>query len=558
MDNLFVKSKNLANLIFMIFGQSGAKLGWVDGLYLLRARWPLVLLIGSLVLLVGAVVRSKTPRLHEATVRISLDGLDGSVKAPAAGPEFQMDRRSDWIRQAAELSSRSLLSEVIAPCGLPARWGFTEEEEGFRLLESRLRVESVPSQRLFVVSARDLTREHAAALANVIAGRFVARKESEAKAEASARVRRFERERDECSGRMEATEARLVELAKEEGGSSEEVAELRRLLVSQRNLSHSLEAKRQMALLEAKEPKPVARVVSPATADQAVAVNPPWLGLPGLSVLGLALGIVLALSVRRGGMRWSTVADLMRRLDVPVVGFAPLSGVSVVRMKEAPPSVLEPYRDVRNRLLRLPTGECTLLILMPARRNDPVSEAVANLACVLADAGRTVLVIDADFRRPILHGYFDAAQHPGLSDFLSGEMRLEETVIRSRRPNLWFMPAGPLHADPGGLLGGRRMDDLIWELKRRFDFILIASPSIHATSDAGLLAGLADYTLAATPYLGHSLRCLRETKTALETVSASFAGVLLTTRVERAETGEAPAPEVMEESAPKAGISPRK
>jgi len=151
--------------------------------------------------------------------------------------------------------------------------------------------------------------------------------------------------------------------------------------------------------------------------------------------------------------------------------------------------------------------------------------------CVLADAGRTTLVIDADFRQPTLHGFFDAARHPGLSDFLSGEMRLEETVVRSRRPNLWFMPTGPLHDDPGGLLNGRRMGDLVWELRSRFEFILIASPSIHEVSDAGLLAGLADYTAVVTPCAGHSLRQLRETKTALETVSAPLGGVILTTRV---------------------------
>jgi succinoglycan biosynthesis transport protein ExoP len=157
-----------------------------------------------------------------------------------------------------------------------------------------------------------------------------------------------------------------------------------------------------------------------------------------------------------------------------------------------------------------------------------VAEVVAGLATVLADAGRTTLVIDADFRTSALHGLFDAALHPGLSDFLSGEMRLEETVVRSRRANLWFMPAGPLPGDPGGLLNGRRMTDLIWDLRSRFDFILLVSPSIHEVSDGGLLAGIADYTLVATPNGGHGIKRLLETKRALETVSAAMGGVVLT------------------------------
>jgi tyrosine-protein kinase Etk/Wzc len=176
---------------------------------------------------------------------------------------------------------------------------------------------------------------------------------------------------------------------------------------------------------------------------------------------------------------------------------------------------------------------------MPMRGKDPVAEAVASLGAVLADAGRTTLVIDADFRSSALHELFEAARHPGLSDFLSGEMRLEETVIRARRPNLWFMPTGPLPEDPGGLLGGRRMTDLIWDLRSRFDFILLVSPSIHEVSDGGLLANLADYTLVTTPDAGHSFKRLQETKTALETVSAQMGGVLLTKRVVVDLVGEA-------------------
>ncbi|HRD64302.1 MAG TPA: CpsD/CapB family tyrosine-protein kinase, partial [Nocardioides sp.] len=169
-----------------------------------------------------------------------------------------------------------------------------------------------------------------------------------------------------------------------------------------------------------------------------------------------------------------------------------------------------------------------IVALMPLRRSDRPAEVIANLAGVLADAGRTVLVIDADFRSPALHSAFEAARHPGLSDFLSGEMRLEETVVRSRKANLWFMPSGPLHDDPGGLLNGRRMADLVGDMRRRFDFVLVASPSIHTSSDAGVLAHLADSTAVVTAYSGHSVRSLRETSIALDLAGSALAAVILT------------------------------
>lgn len=146
-----------------------------------------------------------------------------------------------------------------------------------------------------------------------------------------------------------------------------------------------------------------------------------------------------------------------------------------------------------------------------------------------------VLVIDADFRHPRLHRFFDAANHPGLSDYLSGEMRLEETVIKVRRPNLWFMPSGPLHEDPCGLINGRRMGDLIWDMRSRFDFILVVSPSIHEVSDAGALASLADFTALVTPYWACSISQLKKAKLALEAASARLCAVLLTTKLESPE-----------------------
>ena len=197
----------------------------------------------------------------------------------------------------------------------------------------------------------------------------------------------------------------------------------------------------------------------------------------------------------------------------------------------APSLLIEAYRDLRTKLLRLPAGDCVLMTLLPMRgRDEGTAEVVTNLAAVLADAGRMVLVIDADFRAPRLHAQFDAANHPGLSDFLSGEMRLEETVIKCRRPNLWFMPSGPLHDDPCGLISGRRMGDLIWDMRSRFEFILIASPSIHEFSDAGALVALSDFTTLVAPYPESSISQLEKSRLAIEESSARLTAVFLTTK----------------------------
>jgi capsular exopolysaccharide synthesis family protein len=512
----------------MIFGRIAARFGTYECFYLVRAQWPLILLTVSLVLLGGAVIRKQMPQLHEADVVIDLESEDAGPIDGAAGPEFRPIPQSGLKRGIAELESRDLWEEAAARVDLVRRWGCDSTEEAMERLADRLRVGPDRSGEAIRLSVRDLSPEHAAALANAIADRFVARRDEAAREDARSRVRRLQEERDEAEREIGETEARLVELSRDASGG-EDPAELRRHLLTLRHLHHSLEAKHQQAVLEAEIATTPIRLAEPASPDRVRLIRQPWLSLPGLFLIGIVVGVLVAVARgSAGGKRWDALADLMKRLDVPIAGFAPLANRSPVGIREFPDAWIEPYRELRNRLFRLPAGECLILTVMPLRGKDPVAEVVAGLATVLADAGRTTLVIDADFRASAVHDLFDAARHPGLSDFLSGEMRLEETVVRSRRANLWFMPAGPLPGDPGGLLNGRRMTDLIWDLRSRFDFILLASPSIHEVSDGGLLAGIADYTLVSTPIGGHGIKRLLETKRALETVSAVMGGVVLT------------------------------
>lgn len=531
----------------MIFRQGRTGYGWVDFLYLLRSRWPEVLLVTSVVLLAGAAWKRFTPGLVEAEAKIAIVGGGLGENPTSAAEGFRPSGSHDLYREAGEIGSRAMLSEVAGPSGIAKRWKFGESEDLLRLLESRVSIEVFPEERHLVVAARDLTAKHAASLANAIGDRYLARKETEARAEAGARVRRLAEEIEERHREISRIEDELVTLA-DSGADQEAMVPLRRRLATSQNLIHSLGAKHQLALIEAEEAAGNARVVSYARPEQVRASTPWWLSLPGLSLAGILAGIaaVAALELGFRRTRWDALSDLMGRLDLQFAGFAPVQGGSPVTGLAVTAAVLEPYRDLRNRLLRLPLGECLVVTLMPRRRQDASPEAVANLACVLSDAGRTVLVIDADFRNPSLHPLFDAARHPGLSDFLSGEMRLEETVIRSRHANLWFMPPGPLHDDPGGLLNGKRMDDLVRDLKTRFDFILVSSPSIHEVSDASILASLADCNAVITPYLGHSVRKLRETRTALETVHAPLSGVLLTMCVDTAPVVDGKVPEVPE------------
>lgn len=518
----------------MVSEQITEKFRWEDCLYLFSSRWHIVLLIASLVWLAGATAKRKRPPLQAVEAHLILQKGDREGNSDPISSPFRTTAEEDLIREAAELGSRTLLSEVAGALDLSTRWKISDVGELMSRLESRVEISVAPESRSLRVRARGETPAEATELANAIAYRFVTRKESEARAEVNARARRLEQEMLERHAEVASIEAELVAIASDPAAVPADASPLRRRLVTVRNLIHSLEAKQQLALIEAEEVRGEAKLVAPALPDGAVATTALWLTLPAIFSAGLLAGcgtvLGLALIFRRS--RWDAISHLISRFDLHFAGIAPVTGRGTATPGSMPEAVLEPYRDLRNRILRLPAGECVWMTMMPLSRRDPGGEAIIHLASVLADSGCTVLVIDADFRRPSLHQYFDAANHPGLSDYLSGEMRLEETVIRSRRANLWFMPTGPLHQDPGGLLNGKRMDDLVRNLRSRFDYVLVASPSIHEVSDAGVLAGISEFNTLIAPYRGISFRRLHETRVALETVAAPLSGIILTMRVE--------------------------
>jgi protein-tyrosine kinase len=136
---------------------------------------------------------------------------------------------------------------------------------------------------------------------------------------------------------------------------------------------------------------------------------------------------------------------------------------------------------------------------------DGKSLVSVNLAFSFArDAGRRVILIDCDLRRPSLHRYLGTQSHPGVIDFLNGGTLKPYCYMRRLR-NLFVMTSGGEADNPVGLLSSERMRELLQYLRTEFDTILIDSPPIHPISDARILCDLADGTVLVvrrgkTPY----------------------------------------------------------
>ncbi|HVX67962.1 MAG TPA: CpsD/CapB family tyrosine-protein kinase [Bryobacteraceae bacterium] len=164
------------------------------------------------------------------------------------------------------------------------------------------------------------------------------------------------------------------------------------------------------------------------------------------------------------------------------------------RPQEAPS---EEFRSLRTRLNHLqnlqPIHRVVVTSPSPA---EGKSFAAANLALAESHlAGNLTLLIDFDFRRPVVHNLFQIDRGPGATDFLLGMAPLHACVKRVAGTNLYVMPAGSPVKNPLELLNLREVKELFEELPRTFNWVILDSPPLLFSADANLLGTLADGTI---------------------------------------------------------------
>jgi capsular exopolysaccharide synthesis family protein len=132
------------------------------------------------------------------------------------------------------------------------------------------------------------------------------------------------------------------------------------------------------------------------------------------------------------------------------------------------------------------------VLVASATAGEGKSLTAANLALTLSESlHRSVLLVDADLRRPTLHRIFQLANGPGLTEGLSAEHDMK-LPITATSPRLSVLPAGRPDPDPMGMLASPRMRRVIEEASAKFDWVIIDTPPVALLPDANLLAQFVD------------------------------------------------------------------
>jgi capsular exopolysaccharide synthesis family protein len=220
-------------------------------------------------------------------------------------------------------------------------------------------------------------------------------------------------------------------------------------------------------------------------------------------LIGLGLGIGLALLFEHMDNTLKTPEDVKNYLGLPFLGMVPdvaarSAAASPARpspliMKNPGSAVAEAYRVLRTNLIfSSAAASGRALVVSSANPGEGKTTTVANLAASLALNGAKVLAVDADLRRPTMHQHFAIAKTPGLTDLIVGKNKASEAIQVTRFKGLQVLPCGYVPPNPAELLGSSSMKEVIQALREHYDWVLIDTPPILGMADTPVLCRLVD------------------------------------------------------------------
>lgn len=517
-------------------GHEARSLG--DYLHVVRRRKWLILTIGA-VFLVGALVRSsQQDPLYSASSEVLLSRTPVPTEI-AGGTNQTFSQQPDRVAktEAAVAAVPAVAERVLEAADV--------EDMTVEQFLARSSATAKTDADLLVLNVKAGNPEEAAELASEYAEQFSAyRKELDTDALHSARVD-LENRIQELRASKDADKAVIADL---EGQAQ------------------------QLGTAEALATGNTSVIRSPTTAD-ATKIRPrPLRDAVLAGAIGLLLGIVVAFLRDAVDTRIRAAEEIGDRLGVPLLARIPepprplQMSDGLVMLADPNGREAEAFRMLRTNLdfVNVERGARTVMVTSASQR-DGKSTTVANLAVALARAGKNVVLVDLDLRRPYLHRFFDVDEEPGLTNVVLEQATIDQALSkvwaseapaessaapaasgtkrggRSKEPArtatngrapagsvLEIMPSGTLPPNPGEFVSIRALATLLDRLRERADFVLIDAPPMIGIGDAMTISAKVDGIVLVTRMNRLRRPLLFELHRLLGTSPASLLGFVVT------------------------------
>jgi protein-tyrosine kinase len=188
----------------------------------------------------------------------------------------------------------------------------------------------------------------------------------------------------------------------------------------------------------------------------------------------------------------------------------------------------ESYRSIRTALLLSSADRPVKTIAVTsAMPGEGKTVSVANLAITLAQSGKTVLIVDADLRRPRQHRLFKVKNTYGLTTYLTDSLSVKDVVKSTEIANLFLVNAGPIPPNPAELLGSEKMSRFIRMMAEECDYILFDLPPMLEISDALVLGAKVDGVVLVVWGDKTSREALKKAREKLDLLKVRTLGVII-------------------------------
>lgn len=190
--------------------------------------------------------------------------------------------------------------------------------------------------------------------------------------------------------------------------------------------------------------------------------------------------------------------------------------------------ISEQYRTIRTNILYSSIDqEMRSLMVTSSGPGEGKSTTTANLAVVFAQQGKTVLLVDADLRKPTVHYTFKLTNTTGLTSILTNQVDIMGAVNKTDENNLYVLPSGPIPPNPSELLGSKAMEHFMEKALEEFDLIIFDTPPVLAVTDAQILANLCQGSILVVGSGKTEKDSLLKTKELLTASNGKLLGVVL-------------------------------
>ncbi len=452
----------------------------------LLRRWAWLIILGAVVAAGAAYIISRnTTPVYQATAKLLIDEAPGSV----SGNDYAQILLEQRLAQTYVeiLTTEPILSETIKRLDLPD----TPDR-----LARRTTVSAPPETQIIVVSVEDTDPQRAADTANMIGVVFTDKNQERENLRYAEPISNWEARIEQIGNDIEALETEIGEMG--EPQTAVDQARLSRLETQLKEgqilYTEAFNNLNQLQLDRARESSNVVPIE-----DAQPPRNPVRPRTQTNTLLALVAGAMLAV----GAVFLIEYLDNTVKTQEQILedtGLSTLGAIAQIRngdlddmlitARKPRDPISEAYRVMRTNLnFAAVDGELRSIMLTSPSPGEGKSTTAGNLAVALAQTGRSVIVVDADLRRPTMHKVFGVLNNLGLTTaILDSQTPLARQLQETHVPGVRVMTSGPIPPNPAELLNSQRMSNLIQALAEEADIVVFDTPPVLTVADAAILA----------------------------------------------------------------------